>query len=203
MNRFFTPPLLAGIALIVVAAPVWAQAPRGGSLLPGAVGGGPISINANELDYFDKDQKLVYSGGVIVKQGGAVLKASSITILMSSAAGGEAAAAPGNMGQISRMEAAGPVTVTSQDQVGVGDRGVFDKAENRVHLIGHVTLTQGPNVQTCDELVYNLSNNVASCTGRVSGMFTPGSQPSTGGDDKGGKPSAKPPKRRASQKTAH
>lgn len=165
---------------------------RSGSVLPGANGGGPLSINADKLDYFDKDQKLIYAGSVVVKQGGATLKASAITVFMS---GETAGGAPGSMNQIRRLEAAGPVTITSQDQVGAGDRGYFERSENKVHLVGRVSLTQGPNVQTCDELIYDLTRNVASCTGkgsgRVSGMFTPGSQPPAI-DDKPKPDAAKP-----------
>jgi lipopolysaccharide export system protein LptA len=147
-----------------------------GSLLPGATGGGPINIEAGKLDYFDKEQKLVYGGGVTVRQGGSTLKASAITIFMAAdSLRGQGGANSAPTSQIRRMEAAGPVTITSQDQVGSGDRGVFDRSENRVRLVGNVTLTRDVNVQKCDELVYDLASNVARCIGNVRGVFTPGS----------------------------
>ena len=43
-------------------------------------------------------------------------------------------------------DAAGPVTVISKTQVATGDSGSYDKAEGKVWLIGHVTLSDGQNV---------------------------------------------------------
>ncbi len=71
------------------------------------------------------------------------------------------------------MEAGGPVTLTSKDQVGTGDSGIFEKSENKVYLIGNVTLSQGPNVTVGDKLVYDLSTNRAVVTGKVKSMFVP------------------------------
>jgi lipopolysaccharide export system protein LptA len=61
--------------------------------------------------------------------------------------------------------------VTSKDQVGTGDSGIFEKSENKVYLIGNVTLSQGPNVTMGDKLVYDLSTNRAVVTGNVKSMF--------------------------------
>ncbi len=178
MKNSFAIAVVSLLAISLSASTAPAQGVKG-SFLPGATSGGPISIDAGKLDYFDKDQKLVYSGGVTVRQGGSTLKASSITILLSpdalKSAGGEGAANGSGSNQIRRMEAAGPVTISSQDQVGTGDRGFFDRAENKVHLIGNVALTKDVNIQKCDELIYDLSANLARCIGNVRGLFTPGS----------------------------
>ena len=71
------------------------------------------------------------------------------------------------------MEAAGPVTIVSKDQTGTGDSGLYEKSENKVYLIGNVTLTQGPNVTKGDKLTYDLNTNQAAVTGRVRSMFLP------------------------------
>jgi lipopolysaccharide export system protein LptA len=71
------------------------------------------------------------------------------------------------------MEAAGPVTIVSKDQIGTGDSGVYEKSENKVYLIGNVTLTQGPNVTKGDKLTYDLNTKQAAVTGRVRSMFLP------------------------------
>ncbi len=55
-----------------------------------------------------------------------------------------AAALGGGDNQVRRMEATGPVTVTNKTQVGTGDRGVYDRVENKVYLIGNPVLTEGP-----------------------------------------------------------
>ena len=172
-------------------------AQRGGSVLPGSNSRAPISVNAERLDYFDKEQKLVYSGAVTAKQGESTLRSSALTIFMNGSAvqGGESGGAaasgggPGG-GQVKRMEAAGPVTITSKDQVGQGDRGIYDKGENKVYLIGNVSLTQGPNVvkgKPEARLVYDLTTGRAQIIGGVTSLFTPGSS-----NTWPGKPAPKP-----------
>ena len=65
------------------------------------------------------------------------------------------------------------MTIVSKDQIGTGDSGVYEKSENKVYLIGNVTLTQGPNVTKGDKLIYDLNTNQAAVTGRVRSMFLP------------------------------
>ncbi|MBV8851693.1 MAG: lipopolysaccharide transport periplasmic protein LptA [Methylobacteriaceae bacterium] len=163
----------AALLLAAGAAPALAQ--KSAAVLPGASSKEPVSIDAGKLDYFDKDQKLVYSGAVVATQGESRLKASVLTIFL------EDSDASANGHRMRRMEAQGPVTVTSKDQVGTGDSGVYDKAENKVFLNGHVTLSQGANVTKGERLVYDLNTNQAvvlggasAQSGRVRSVFTPG-----------------------------
>jgi lipopolysaccharide export system protein LptA len=95
--------------------------------------------------------------------------------------------------EIRRLEAAGPITIISQDQVGTGDRMRYDRAENKVHLVGGATLSKGPSVQKCDEFIYDLATSVARGVGSCRGLFTPGQ--SGLADGAPGKPHA--PQRRA------
>ncbi len=175
----------------------------GGSLLPGANSRDPVNIEAGKLDYFDKEQKLVYSGEVVAKQGDSILRASVLTIFLSKdakAAGGEASGlSAGDAKQagnsIRRMEAAGPVTVQSEDEVGTGDNGSYDKADNKITLLGNVTLSQGTNVIKGDKLVYDMDSGQAQVSsgqtlGRVKSVFTPGSG-SPGGTALGGESTRK------------
>ena len=166
---------LAAAALAAAgAAPASAQ--KSSAILPGASSKEPVSIDAGKLDYFDKDQKLVYSGAVVASQGESRLKASVLTIFLEAS---DAASTSGH--RMRRMEAQGPVTVTAKDQIGTGDSGVYDKAENKVFLIGHVTLSQGANVTKGERLIYDLNTNQAVVVGggtaqggRVRSIFTPG-----------------------------
>ncbi len=175
--------LMCGTALAQKAAP------SPGALLPGGNGKQPVSVNANQLEYFSKEQKALYTGDVVAKQGDATLRSSNLTIFFGPAAGAPVAAAdakapaPGvpnaSGNSVRRMEAEGPVTITQKDQVGTGDRGWYEKAENKVYLIGNVTLSQGPNVAKGEKLVYDLTTGQAQIVGRVTSLFTPGQ----GGDD--------------------
>ena len=154
--------------------PVAAQAPRG-QVLPGGKSNQPVNITAAKLDYFDKEQKLVYTGDVVATQGDSRLKASALVIYLLPKEDGAASGTTGNT-QVRRMEAAGPVTMTSKDQVGTGESGIYEKGDNKVTLIGNVVLTQGPNVTKGDKLVYDLTTAQAHVSGtHVVSMFVPNS----------------------------
>lgn len=198
--------LLSAFALTLAAAPLAAQtAPAkpaakpaaasakqpSTSLLPGGNSKDPISIDANKLEWFDADQKAIYTGDVVVIQGESSMKATVLTIFLTKEDKGAApqpapaaasANSPQGNSQIRRMEAAGPVTVIQKDQIGTGDSGIYDKINNKVFLIGNVTLSQGGNITTGDKLIYDLETKQAvvesgGAQQRVRGLFIPGSGP--------------------------
>ena len=169
------PVMVLGLAMSL--ATTLAQA-KGPSVLPGGNSKEPISIEANKLDYLDKEQKAIYSGNVVAKQGDSTVRSSLMTIFLDKSGSADpsaAPAAPTDNGQIKRIELSGPVTISSKDQIGTGDEGVYEKASNTFVLTGHVVLTQGKNVQSGDKLTYNLTSGQAVITGgRVKGIFVPG-----------------------------
>lgn len=163
--------------------PSYAQKNRSSAIIPGGNAKAPISIDAGRLDFFDKESKLVYSGGVLARQGSATLKSSKLTIYLAKDAMKSAQGGSANSGdQVRRMEAAGPVTVTSKDQVGTGNRGVYDKQKNVLYLIGNPVLTQGPNITRGGpkaRLVYDLNSGRARISGgRVQSIIVPKSDKS-------------------------
>ncbi|PPD43391.1 MAG: lipopolysaccharide transport periplasmic protein LptA [Methylocystis sp.] len=179
MNRHIPTAVFA--ALLLAAAPAINPAlakGRSGGILPGATAKDPLNIDAGKLDFFDQEQKLVYSGSVIVTNGPSTLKATRITIFLE---GKGAAGAGTSNDRVRHIDADGPVTLVSKDQIGTGDRGSYDKGENKVYLTGNVTLTQGENVVKGERLVYDVTSGVATVQGggsqggRVRSTFTPGS----------------------------
>ncbi len=165
-------------------------------ILPGTSSKEPISIDADKLVYFDKEQKAIYSGNVVVIQGDTKMTCSVMTVYLdrspapsSSPAPAQAAAdakgaaadaqGPSQNSGIKRLEAAGPVTVVSKTQVATGDSGTYDKGQDKVFLIGHVTLSDGQNVTKGDKLTYDLKSGQATIdanggkAARVHGQFTP------------------------------
>jgi lipopolysaccharide export system protein LptA len=154
--------------------PAHAEKPHsGGGILPGANSKDPVNIDAAKLDYFDKEQKLVYTGNVVATQGESKLQAGTLVIFLTPKDAAAETGIPSSSSQVRRMEAAGPVTIVSRDQIGTGDTGIYERSENKVFLIGNVTLTQGPNVTKGDKLIYDLTTNQAAVTGRVRSMFLP------------------------------
>jgi lipopolysaccharide export system protein LptA len=185
--------LLIALALLVLtAAPLGAQSPKGP---PNALQGfaqnrdQPVHIEAATLEVRDKDKVATFSGDVKVRQGDTGMRCKSLVVFYEQ--GGESpskgktlqAADPGPGGQqkIKRLEARGGVVVTQKDQTATGEMGVFDMATNTVTLTGHVVMTQGKNVLRGDRLVVDLTSGVSRVEsgkngqGRVQGLFQPGS----------------------------
>jgi len=161
-------------------------------LLPGGNSKAPVSIEADKLVYYDKEQKAIYSGNVVIIQGDTKLTCSIMTIYMEKSAApanGQPAAKPadspglpGSTGESSRvrhLDCSGPVTVLSKTQTATADSGAYDKPQNKVWLTGHVTLSDGGNVTKGDKLTYDLTSGQATvdtggASGRVRGQFLPG-----------------------------
>ena len=167
------PAVLALLMLASTVFPADAERPRSGAILPGGNSIEPVNIAAAKLDYFDKEQKLIYTGNVVATQGDSKLQAAALVIFLTPKDAPAAAGVPSSSSRIRRMEAAGPVTIVSKDQIGTGDSGVYEKSENKIYLIGNVTLTQGPTGTKGDQLIYDLDTNQAAVTGRVRSMFLP------------------------------
>lgn len=187
------PPARFGLAILAglcLAPPIATAQTRSGAILPGGNSKQPINIEAAKLDYFDKEQKLIYTGNVLAVQGESKLKCSVLVIYLPPKGEGQSGT-PSSSSQVQRMEAAGPVTMVSKDQVGTGNSGVYDKASDTVVLSGNVTLSQGPNVTLGDKLVYELKTGQAKVTGaRVRSMFQPNNEeaaPKKGGAARGAK----------------
>ena len=154
------------------------------AIFPGTNSKEPISIDADKLVYYDKEHKAVYSGNVVVIQGDTKMTCSAMTVFLDRAPT-QGAPQPTN-GQsgpsadsgVKHLDATGPVTVVSKTQVATGDSGSYDKAQDKVWLIGHVTLSDGQNVTKGDKLTYDLKNGLATVdtsakSGRVHGQFVP------------------------------
>ncbi len=175
------------------AAPAPEKKAAGVPLLPGSGSKEPVNISADKLDFLNKENKLIYSGNVVVVQGDSTMKAAKLDIDLQRDAPGAGGAtapaappagdatAPGQGSSVRHMEADGPVTLISKDQVGTGDHATYDKGENKVYLRGNVTLSQGTNVTQGDRLIYDMTSGQAQVFsgqtngGRVSSVFTPGS----------------------------
>jgi lipopolysaccharide export system protein LptA len=200
---------LGALAVIFVLATLNAQAAvnkptQGAPLLPGGNSKEPISIEADKLVYFDKEQKAIYSGNVVAIQGDTRLTCSIMTVHMTktaaagasavgaSAVGASAAGAPAvkvadagpapsaESSSVSHLDCAGPVTVLSKTQTATGDSAVYDKPQNKIWIFGHVTLSDRGNVTKGDKLTYDLTSGQATVdtggtSGRVKGLFLPGS----------------------------
>jgi lipopolysaccharide export system protein LptA len=171
---------LFATAALAVAFCAPAQAKSGGGVLPGASASDPLTIDADKADYFDKEQKAIYSGSVIVVNGPSTLKATRLVIFLDNKAKG----GDGNSDKVKHIDADGPVTLLSKDQTATGESGRYDRTEHRVWLLGNVVLTQGENVTKGDRLVYDTTTGQAQLQaasdsqnrGRVHSVIAPKNQ---------------------------
>jgi len=183
------------MALAASTAQAAANKPEAVSILPGGNSKAPISVEADKLDYFEKESKAIYTGNVVAIQGDTKLTCSMLTIYMEKGAGPGGAATPTPVpaadakprgpaasSGLRHMDCAGPVTMLSKTQTATGDNGAYDKPRNTVILSGHVTISDGRNVTKGDKLTYDLTTGQATMESgkvgsheRVSGQFLPGS----------------------------
>jgi lipopolysaccharide export system protein LptA len=143
----------------------------------------PINIEAAKLDYFDKQQKLIYRGHVVAVRGDTTLKTPLLVVFLNPKDENAPKGPPSADSQVRRMEAAGPVTIIAKDQVATGDSGTYEKVENKIYLHGNVTLTQGPNVTKGDHLVYDTITGQAVVNGHVRSMFLPNNNNDSSNND--------------------
>ncbi|HXW20739.1 MAG TPA: LptA/OstA family protein, partial [Roseiarcus sp.] len=174
----------------------------------------PITIDADKLVYFDKEQKAIYTGNVVAIQGDSKLTCSVLTIYLArnQAQGDQtatASAAPppadataqppsSSTSQVRHMDAMGPVTIVSKTQVATGDRAVYDKTENKAWLFGKVAMSDGSNVTKGDKLTYDMTTGEAVVevnpgAQRVHGQFIPNSSDNGSGDKSAAAPAKKTP----------
>ena len=82
------------LALAFIVAPAAAATKEAStSFLPGASSKQPVSIEADKLVYFDKEQRAVYTGNVVVIQGDSKMTCSGLTIFLEKAGAPDAAPA--------------------------------------------------------------------------------------------------------------
>ena len=168
--------LAAGVA--VPAEPAHAQALTGVE-----AGEGPVDIEADELEVFDQEQRAVFRGNVRVLRGETTMTATELTVFYTAresaddTEGEEASAGAGGQ-DIERIEAIGPVTISTPEQSATGANGTYDVTTETVTLTGDVVLTQGENVLRGPKLTVNLVTGQARLgEGRVRAIFSGGAAP--------------------------
>jgi lipopolysaccharide export system protein LptA len=211
--RLRTVPLLvAGVALLMLGAadPGSAQAQKASKEAPkeapkdksakkkgtpfagfGSNSKEPIKIDANKLEVFDKENRAVYSGDVVLVQGQTTLRSTTMTVYYISTknngetkggpdvkTSGAAKAGPGQ-NSIRKIDFTGPVSILSGTQSAISKFMTYDALVETVTLTGSVVISDCENVQRGERAVYDIKTGKATvdagAKGRVQGIFTPGS----------------------------
>ncbi|MCM8731042.1 LptA/OstA family protein [Hephaestia sp. GCM10023244] len=118
----------------------------------------PIDFSAAHIELQDRANRAVLSGAVVVRQAEMTLRAERMTVAYT---GRVLDGSP----QVSRLDAAGGVTVTRPDQSARGNYAVYDLNRRVITMIGGVTLTQGGNNVKGGRLTINLDSGRAVIDG--------------------------------------
>ena len=118
----------------------------------------PIDFGADHIDLQDKSNRAVLTGHVAVKQSEMTLNSDRMTVAYTGQV------LDGNP-QVSRLDAAGGVTVRRPDQTARSQYAVYDLNRRVITMLGAVTLTQGSNTVNGGRLTINLDTGRAVVDG--------------------------------------
>jgi len=148
-------PLIPGV-LIALPLAVAAAAPAAAQQAHNSKA--PIDFSADHIELQDKANRAVLSGGVAVKQAEMTLNAARMTVSYTGQVVG------GNP-QVSRLDAAGGVTVKRPDQTARSQYAIYDLNRRVITMLGAVTLNQGGNTVNGGRLTINLDTGRAVIDG--------------------------------------
>jgi outer membrane protein assembly factor BamD len=128
----------------------------------------PINITADRMDAFQKEDRVVFEGNVVVHQKNTFIYAQHITAEM----------APDNQGGgIRRVIALQDVRITENDRVATCDRAEFDNITRIIELSGNPKIWRGQDRIYGDKVVVNLNSDKMTVLGsddkRVSAVLYP------------------------------
>lgn len=118
----------------------------------------PVEVTADSLTVDQASGEAVFSGNVIVVQGGLRMAAGMVRIVYGTN-GGER--------EVREVIATGGVLVTRGTDAAEGTQARFDVASSLLTLTGDVLVTQGPTAIAGDRMVVNMRTGNGSVDGRV------------------------------------
>lgn len=118
----------------------------------------PIDFGADQIELQDRANRAVLSGNVAVRQADMTLNAARMTVNYT----GQVV---GGSPQVSRLDAAGGVTVKRPAQTARSQYAIYDLNKRVITMVGAVTLTQSGNTVNGGRLTINLDTGRAVIDG--------------------------------------
>ena len=105
----------------------------------------PIQVDAKTLETYEENKQRisVFSGNVVVTRGPTVMKATTMKLYSGASGAKDPAGKNAKTGGFTRIEAVGPVRITSGNSSITGANAVVDMKAQIMTLIGNVVLTHG------------------------------------------------------------
>lgn len=130
----------------------------------------PVSFDAGSIDFDDRLNRVVLTGGVTVEQAGLTVR--SQRMLANYTDDGQL--------DVERITANGSVVVTRGNERASGDVAVYDFSRRIITMAGNVELSRGGDTLRGGRLVIDLASGLSSVDGRASGTTTEGEGRVTG-----------------------
>lgn len=134
----------------------------------------PIDFGADHIELQDKANRAILSGNVSVRQAEMTLNAARMTVAYT---GQVVDGSP----QVSRLDAAGGVTVTRPQQTARSQFAVYDLNRRVITMLGNVSLLQAGNTVNGARLTINLDTGRAVIDGSSVGGTAPDGTTTRGG----------------------
>lgn len=130
----------------------------------------PVDIDAGRIVAQDRQDRVIFSGDVVVTQAGLTVRADRMQLSYTNA----------ESLQLQRITASGGVAVTRGNERATGESAIYDFNRRIITLAGNVRLQQGANSLSGGRLVIDLDTGISSVDGRASGGAAPVSGSSDG-----------------------
>lgn len=162
--------MIRGLALLPIGFPLALAASAPAHAQTRHDSSAPIDFAADHIELQDRANRVMLTGNVRITQAEMTLTAARMTVAYT----GEIT---NGSPQVSRLDAAGGVTVTRPDQSARSQYAVYDLNRRVITMVGGVTLRQGANTVSGGRLSIDLDTGRATIDGSgVRGSTTPGTQ---------------------------
>ncbi|QVM84375.1 LptA/OstA family protein [Novosphingobium decolorationis] len=123
----------------------------------------PVDFSADKIELQDREDRVVLTGNVDIRQAGLTLKAARTVVNFTNA----------DRLEVQRITATGGVRVTRRDEVATGDVAVYDFNKRIITMVGNASLKRGStDTLRGGRFVVDLKTGVSSASGgRVKGTF--------------------------------
>lgn len=157
-NRLRTA-ILAGAAISLA---LFSVERLGAQAISGHNTNAPVDYAADRIELQDRQDRVVLSGNVDIKQAELRLRAARTVVAFTNA---------GSL-QIQRITASGGVTVTRNNEIATGDVGIYDFNKRTITMVGNASLKRAGDTLRGNRFVVDLNSGVSAAEGRVSGTFS-------------------------------
>ena len=130
----------------------------------------PVEVEANEMEIIDADRQAIFRGKVDAVRDNQHIRSDFMTVFYSDIKQTDGT----SKSQVSKLDATGNVTVTTEKQVITGEWAKMDVQANTLIVGGNVKLVDGKTTLQGEKLNVDLDTNRTLMTGgRVKGSFVP------------------------------